>query len=273
MPEYLDKNFILSVELIHSTYTNVPSGKSDKSDNTNGVQVELKTLETFTAKMKLHRFGVHEYLPIIFDNMNFSLLQATIHSVVLDFRFRVDNTSFLLTDSNGNEIKDKADKNQCKTFGEYLRKNFKSVSYEKLSEKFTNVLKENYESLMAYYVELSNKCLLESHKKKYKSLLQTPMKLIIPDIWKATYGEDHKENENIKDKDKENLASCVLSEINFISGELLYLWFKFVELIKITPRFILEVLKNDYSKKIKERWGECFFRHIIKQTDFASNQG
>ena len=37
------------------------------------------------------------------------------------------------------------------------------------------------------------------------------MKLIIPDIWKATYGEDHKENENIKDKDKENLASCVLS--------------------------------------------------------------
>lgn len=37
------------------------------------------------------------------------------------------------------------------------------------------------------------------------------MKLIIPDIWKSSHGEEHKENEKIKDKDVENLASCVLS--------------------------------------------------------------
>ena len=57
-----------------------------------------------------------------------------------------------------------------------------------------------------------------------------------------------------------------------------------MELIKITPRFILEVLKYDYSKKMKERyrtlyfymliiilkrWGDCFFRQIIRANDYS----
>jgi len=95
------------------------------------------------------------------------------------------------------------------------------------------------------------------------------MKLIIPDIWKASHGEEHKENEKIKDKDIENLSSCVLNEINFIAGELLYLWYKFMELVKITPRFVLEVFKNDYNRKLKERWAESFIRQVIKTTDYS----
>jgi hypothetical protein len=49
---------------------------------------------------------------------------------VIDYRFRVDNSSFLLTDSNGNELnKEKGDddfRSQPKTFGEYVKRNFKS---------------------------------------------------------------------------------------------------------------------------------------------------
>lgn len=76
------------------------------------------------------------------------------------------------------------------------------------------------------------------------------MKLILPEIWRSGEGgENSKEHE----KDLDLLANAVLSEINFIAGELLYLWFKFMELLKITPRFVLEVLKYDYSKKMKER--------------------
>lgn len=42
-----------------------------------------------------------------------------------------------------------------------------------------------------------------------------------------------------------------------------------MELIKITPRFILEVLKHDFVKKIKERWNESFIRQVVRTNDFA----
>lgn len=46
-------------------------------------------LEFFTQSAKFNNtniinvLGFHEYLPVIFDNMNFSLLSTTIHCVVL----------------------------------------------------------------------------------------------------------------------------------------------------------------------------------------------
>lgn len=42
-----------------------------------------------------------------------------------------------------------------------------------------------------------------------------------------------------------------------------------MELIKITPRFILEVFKHDFTKKIKERWNESFIRQIVRTNDFT----
>lgn len=56
-----------------------------------------------------------------------------------------------------------------------------------------------------------------------------------------------------------------------------------MELIKITPRFVLEVLKYDYTKKMKERyklkkkisllifkrWGDNFLRQIIRASDYT----
>ena len=50
---------------------------------------------------------------------------------MIDYRFRVDTSSFLLTDNNGNELnKEKSEgddfRSQPKTFGEYVKRNFKS---------------------------------------------------------------------------------------------------------------------------------------------------
>jgi pimeloyl-ACP methyl ester carboxylesterase len=292
LPNFAATTFYLVIELIHSTYSNI-GAKPDKNSDQGNVQVEQKSLETFKAKVTLSKTTVHEYVPIIFDNMNFSILNATLHFLVLDFRFRVDDShlmvsakdnenekiDLLLNDnarSNGNlnnpnfrgRNMDDLDKSSSRTFPEYLKKHFKTITYDKLSEHFTNLLKENYERLLTQYGDLANKCLMESHKKKFSSLLQPPMKLILPDIWKSNDNEDNMKD---KEKDLDLLANAVLSEINFISGELLYLWFKFMELLKITPRFILEVLKYDYSKRMKERWSDSFLRQIVRSPDFSTS--
>lgn len=83
---------------------------------------------------------------------------------------------------------------------------------------FTALLKDNYEKLLNLYNDLANKCLMESHKKKFSSLLQPPMKLIVPDIWKSG---DNEENMKEKEKDLDLLANAVLSVRNNYSSGLL----------------------------------------------------
>jgi hypothetical protein len=41
-------------------------------------------------KFRLRRLadGIFEYMPIVFDEQHFCMAQATIHSCMLDFRFR-----------------------------------------------------------------------------------------------------------------------------------------------------------------------------------------
>lgn len=125
----------------------------------------------------------------------------------LDYRFRVDDSHLLVAskDSENEKIdlllndglrnkgnlanqnfrgNNEFDKNSTRTFGEYLKKFFKSkfdtritiltdiaITYDRLSDHFTGQLKDNYERLLVLYNELSNKCLMETHKKKFSSLL------------------------------------------------------------------------------------------------------
>ena len=76
------------------------------------------------------------------------------------------------------------DKFAPKTFPDYLRKHLKGkfakfvqtseyivITYDRLSEQFIAVLKDNYERLLNMYNDMSNKCLTDSHKKKFSSLL------------------------------------------------------------------------------------------------------
>lgn len=43
-------------------------------------------------------------------------------------------------------------------------------SYEKLQEIFVQKLKDQYEHIYAFYNDMFTKCVLESYKKKFKSL-------------------------------------------------------------------------------------------------------
>lgn len=74
-------------------------------------------------------------------------------------------------------------------------------------------------------------------------------------------------------------------EVNFISGQIFQLWHKFLELLKISPRFVSAIMQYEYNSAITERliylthifhrfysarWGEFILRKVIKTTDFTS---
>ncbi len=42
-----------------------------------------------------------------------------------------------------------------------------------------------------------------------------------------------------------------------------------VEIIQINPKFVTELLHAEYEEKIREKWKESIFRHVVPTPDFS----
>ena len=61
----------------------------------------------------------------------------------------------------------------------------------------------------------------------------------------------------------------MIFEINLIAGKLLILQHKLIEVLKLSPRFIVENLYFEYKEKIRERWNGNILRNVIPTRDFS----
>lgn len=58
-------------------------------------------------------------------------------------------------------------------------------------------------------------------------------------------------------------------EINLLAGKMLILQHSLIEVLKISPRHIVENLHVDFKDKIRERWNLSVLRHVIPTSDFS----
>lgn len=61
----------------------------------------------------------------------------------------------------------------------------------------------------------------------------------------------------------------LVNDIKFISDQLFSLWFKFINLLTLNPKFVTEFLRILYEEKMREYWGEHIYRTIVETEDFA----
>lgn len=52
---------------------------------------------------------------------------------------------------------------------------------------------------------------------------------------------------------KSSFININLKEVNFISGQIFQLWHKFLELLKISPRFVSAIMQYEYNTAINDR--------------------
>lgn len=69
--------------------------------------------------------------------------------------------------------------------------------------------------------------------------------------------------------DIHGVANQMIFEINLIAGKLLILQHKLIEVLKLSPRFIVENLYFEYKEKIRERWNGNILRNVIRTRDFS----
>eukprot|EP01022_Parablepharisma_sp_SALTPOND_P028507 TRINITY_DN71073_c0_g1_i1.p1 TRINITY_DN71073_c0_g1~~TRINITY_DN71073_c0_g1_i1.p1 ORF type:complete len:623 (+),score=57.34 TRINITY_DN71073_c0_g1_i1:113-1981(+) len=82
-------------------------------------------------------------------------------------------------------------------------------------------------------------------------------------------------------QDPYKCAAKFAFNITLISGQIIELWQKYIELITMTPRFVTEMLHFDYLKcvttqkywslinHVQNRWGQCVLRTVLYTKDFA----
>lgn len=116
-PNFEESDIFMEVELIGADISKI--GRSDGDDNNNKIFKRFsgfKSKINFLDENKIN--GFHEYIPILFDENHFCLCNASLHCLLLDFRFVLNKLQ--------REFIEKSQKNiillQPKTFTEFLNK-------------------------------------------------------------------------------------------------------------------------------------------------------
>ena len=47
------------------------------------------------------------------------------------------------------------------------------------------------------------------------------------------------------------------------------LWHRLIEVINLSPRFVMSLLEEEYHSRVRDRWGESIFRDVVNTSDFA----
>lgn len=129
-PSLSPHEIFLEVELVGSDFSKIGKPAENQEEDSKDAQI-FNTVSAFKARFNLDKIGgIHEYLPIIFDEAHFCVCNATVHSLLLDFKFRLNEVQKALAQKSAScsQDKEKENKNkmliflQPKNFTEFLNK-------------------------------------------------------------------------------------------------------------------------------------------------------
>ena len=140
-PDFSSHEVFLEIELVGSDISKI--GKPVEENEDAEKSQLFNTVSTFKSRLNFEKIGgMHEFLPIIFDESHFCVCNATVHSLLLDFKFRLNEVQLSLAQKNTNIIGNKENKRetfiflQPKNFTEFLNKSTKKCTLYKYLKIF-----------------------------------------------------------------------------------------------------------------------------------------
>lgn len=130
-PDFTSHEVFLEIDLVGSDISKIGKPSEENEGQTN--EQLFNKVSSFVSKLNFDKIsGVHEYLPIIFDETHFCVCNSTIHTLLLDFKFRLNEVQLSFVQKNASAkkelIKQKENKKdlfillQPKNFMEFLNK-------------------------------------------------------------------------------------------------------------------------------------------------------
>ena len=239
------------------------------------------------------------YSPIVFHSNYSSLLRVSIHKILIDYKIRIETNElpFLLEDpenktdkkENITDTKDSKDKNNPISLINFLL-NEKDISNE-ISSDIINKLYKNYVyRLINSYIGvknrinyLTNKLIEENMKAEYSMFLNNQPLIIYSEESDEKVINLHNDEDlndvlnsiqnlgkRISDHSKDYIGYRIFKEINVISSQVLYIWHKYIELIRNFPAPVNFIMQLDFTRKLKDDLKSFLIKSVVEIPDSAS---
>jgi pimeloyl-ACP methyl ester carboxylesterase len=228
------------------------------------------------------------FLPLVFDDSHYCVTNLTLHTTLIDFRFR---TTPLLTpiESQNADLKDRKALTDAEVdvpgslanlfFGDI--EDVDESQVDKVYDRYMNMLINSYEKYRHLIAKLDSRCL--SSKQKRKMLENLPSPYLIPPAlilpFMVADSIEHSLSEDtmiqihfsqvISTRDATEISNQIILEINMMAAYIYPLLFNFIEILKVCPSGVCMILQPDYHIHMRERWRDCVFREIRRIENYA----
>ena len=232
--------------------------------------------------------GVHEFYPVLFDEMHFSTLDVVLHTVLLDYRFRPAGSDEEAGARHQEDVLQSLD--LTATLAEYL---FPGSSHTQV------LLDEEIDKVYRAYVSLHAKgCQdLRSLVSKLRDTLPEADQLLLPDLpqgmplpcstseesvvsteaseedqprIEALEGEVQRRisarrpkfSQCTRSREPETVANLMMQEIHEVSSQMCELYHALLGICQLNPRHCVTHFKSEFRIRIGDRYGESIFRDV-----------
>jgi len=239
------------------------------------------------------------YSPIVFHSNYSSLLRVSIHKILIDYKIRIETNElpFLLEDpenktdkkENITDTKDSKDKNNPISLINFLL-NEKDISNEINSDIINKLYKNYVYRLINSYIGvknrinyLTNKLIEENMKAEYSMFLNNQPLIIYSEESDEKVINLHNDEDlndvlnsiqnlgkRISDHSKDYIGYRIFKEINVISSQVLYIWHKYIELIRNFPAPVNFIMQLDFTRKLKDDLKSFLIKSVVEIPDSAS---
>jgi hypothetical protein len=258
-------------------------------DDNNPPQFEVVASSSATLNKPV--LGLSQFLPLNFDEQHFCVVNLSVHTLMVDFRFRPAKLMTPIELQNSLNRKSRMGLTDNETdlpatlssifFPDLRETEVSDDEVDKVYDNFINLLAMGYEKYRQLLIKLSDKSLnIKTTYESGESMIPSPIMLPLraahsPDstldstITVETGIKRISFSSTISIRDASQVANEILLEINQLAGYIYPLLYNIIELLKQYPRTVCAFLQQDYNRILRERWSESIFQEKRITDNFA----
>lgn len=304
----LQKPIVLEVDLMFADL----SQQGGVSEDPDVESTEFKSVST--QKFCIYGFGcgLHEFVPIVFGEFHFCLTNLVVHTVLLDFRFRLQ--PFMRAANrgadvvaSGQETKTAPSSNQeavvfssqngafslLECISGARPKDYESLlqATESFYQKYFGLMSGSYSKLSVFFDEICTKCLTPAQREAFgediAALDRAPFD-VVPVLGKLLTGESVNSEKNTrwsslreylvtqlppKANASEQAFSCLIyRDFNAAYCKLLELWHRLLNTISFSCHEIGFLLRTAWEHSIRLSWDTCIMKKPDREDVIASDE-
>jgi Putative serine esterase (DUF676)/Protein FAM135 len=212
--------------------------------------------------------GSNQFLPIIFDDSHFSLMNSTMHVMLIDFRFRPAPMLSSVEENTTTSPKpqQETELNMPMTLSEIFFSNYEEITDEvmdSVQEKYIKLLTSVHDKNAKLLADWSQSLNPDEIPKLPENInASTPEKSLDSTLDSIKNITTQQLSLRTDERDPVKVSERIMQDIQEIAGNMHYLLYTFVDVLRKASKSITISLMHEYNCRLKDRWGESIFRNM-----------